>query len=258
MTPPVVAAVGTTHPYLSAGLLLDLVAIRHLGAQPVAIVAGVSAQNAAHVLARAPVAPAAIAAQFDALRDVPIGAFCVGALLDANSVHAVAAGLARFPGVPVICDPVIAASGGDPLADDPTLAAMRAALFGRCTLLTPNLSEAALLTGLPIDGIASMRAALPVLVDLGPAAVLLKGGHLDGDACDVLGDGIAVTEFRAPRIAHDLRGTGSLLAAAIAVRAAFGDSLADAIVAARAFVRERIEHGSMFGGMRIAFHDETL
>lgn len=258
MRPPVVAAVGTTHPYLSAGILLDLVAIRHLGAQPVAIVAGVSAQNATHVLARAPVDAAAITAQFDALHDVAIAAFSVGALLDAASVHAVAAGLARFPNVPVICDPVIAASGGDRLADDATLAAMRAALFTRCTLLTPNLAEATVLTGLPLDDVASMRAALPALITLGPAAVLLKGGHLAGDACDVLADGTAITEFRAPRIAADLRGTGSLLAAAIAVRCAFGDALPVAIEAARAFVRERIERGSAFGGMRIAFRDETL
>jgi len=254
---PVVAAVGTTHPYAAAGLLLDLTAIRALGAQPVAIVAGVSAQNAQRVLARAPVDAGTIAAQFDALDGVGVGAFCVGALLDADSVRAVAAGLARYPGVPVICDPVIAASGGDRLADDPTIGAMRAVLFARCTLLTPNLAEAALLTGRPIGDLAAMHAALPALLALGSSAVLLKGGHLDGDACDVFADGRDVRELRAPRIPLDLRGTGSLLATAIAVRCAFGDTLAIAIDTARAFVRERIECGGSFAGMRIAFHDET-
>ena len=80
---PVVAAVGTTHPYASAGVLLDLIAIRTLGAQPVAVVAGVSAQDARRVLARGPVDPATIAAQFAALDGARVGAFCVGALLDA-------------------------------------------------------------------------------------------------------------------------------------------------------------------------------
>lgn len=254
---PVVAAVGTTHPYAAAGLLLDLAAIRDLGAQPVAVVAGVSAQDAQRVLARAPVGAAAIAAQFAALAGVAIGAFCIGALLDAASVEAVAAGLGRFPDVPVICDPVIAASGGDRLADDATVAALRSALFARCTLLTPNLSEAALLTGRPIGDLRAMRAALPALLALGPAAVLLKGGHLDGDACDLFADGRDVRELRAARIGADLRGTGSLLAAAIAVRCAFGDALADAIDVARAYVRERIERGTTFAGMRIAFHDEA-
>ncbi len=254
---PVVAAVGTTHPYAAAGLLLDLAAIRDLGAQPVAVVAGVSAQDAQRVLARAPVDPATIGAQFDALAGVEVGAFCVGALLDAASVHAVAAGLSRYPNVPVICDPVIAASGGDRLADDATVDAMRSALFSHCTLLTPNLPEAALLTGSRIGDVRAMHAALPGLLALGPAAVLLKGGHLEGEACDLFADGRDVRELRAPRITADLRGTGSLLAAAIAVRCAFGATLSDAIDGARAYVRERIERGTTFAGMRIAFHDET-
>jgi hydroxymethylpyrimidine/phosphomethylpyrimidine kinase len=250
---PVVAAVGTTHPYLSAGMLLDVVAIRALGARPLAIVAGVSAQDAGRVLARHAVDPRTIAAQFEALAGEAIGAFCVGALLDAPSVRAVAAGLARFPGVPVICDPVIAASGGDRLADDLTVAAMRAELFVRCTLLTPNLAEAGLLIGEPVTGIAGMHAALPELLALGPAGVLLKGGHLEGDACDVFTDRHGVREFRGPRIPLDLRGTGSLLAAGIAVRCAFGDALPVAVETARAVVRERIERGESFGGMRIAY-----
>jgi hydroxymethylpyrimidine/phosphomethylpyrimidine kinase len=254
---PVVAAVGTTHPYASAGLLLDLTAIRSLGAQPVAIVAGVSAQDAGRVLARAPVDAATIAAQFAALDGTPVAAFCVGALLDAASVHAVAAGLGRYPDVPVICDPVIAASGGDRLADAPTIDAMRAALFVRCSLLTPNLAEAALLTGTPVIDLAAMHAALPALLALGSTAVLLKGGHLDGDACDLFADGRNVRELRAARIPLDLRGTGSLLASAIAVRCAFGDALPVAIDRARTFVRERIEHGATFGGMRIAFSIES-
>lgn len=254
---PVVAAVGTTHPLAAAGLLLDLTAIRALGAQPVAVVAGVSAQDALRVLARAPVDASTIAAQFDALAGVPVGAFCVGALLDAASVQAVAAGLGRFPGVPVICDPVIAASGGDRLADDATVAALRAVLFPRCTLLTPNLAEAELLTGAAVGDLAAMRAALPALLGLGPAAVLLKGGHLAGDACDLLAERSGIRELRATRIPHDLRGTGSLLASAIAVRCAFGDALPAAVERARAFVRERIERGAELGGMRIAFYGES-
>lgn len=250
---PVVAAVGTTHPYAAAGLLLDLAAIRALGARPVAVVAGVSAQDAGRVLARAPVDAAAIAAQFDALAAVPIGAFCVGALLDAPSVGAVAAGLARHPGAAVICDPVIAASGGDRLADDATVAAMRAELFARCTLLTPNMAEAALLTGRAIADIPAMRAAVPDLLALGAPAVLLKGGHLAGEACDLLAGAWGVRELRAPRIPLDLRGTGSLLACAIAVRCAFGDALPVAVDVARTFVRERIADGATFAGMRIAF-----
>jgi hydroxymethylpyrimidine/phosphomethylpyrimidine kinase len=250
---PVVAAVGTTHPYASAGVLLDLAVIRTFGARPVAVVAGVSAQDAGRVLARMPVEAATIAAQFDALTGVRIAAFCVGALLDAGSVRAVAAGLARYPGVPVVCDPVIAASGGDRIADDATIRELCRTLIPRCTLLTPNLAEAALLTGSPVTDTASMHAAVPALLALGPAAVLLKGGHLRGEVCDLLADPLGVRELRAPRIARDLRGTGSLLAAAIAARWAFGDANGPAVDAARAFVRECIEHGMPFAGMRVAY-----
>jgi hydroxymethylpyrimidine/phosphomethylpyrimidine kinase len=253
---PVVAAIGTTHPLASTGLLLELAALRALGVRPVAVVAGVSAQDAAHVYARTALDAATIAQQFASLAAARVAACSIGALLDPASVYAVAAGVASLD-VPVVCDPVIAASGGDRLADDATIAAMRAVLFARCTLLTPNLAEGALLAGRAITDVASMHAALPALLALGPAAVLLKGGHLDGDACDVFADGSTLRDLRAPRIPLDLRGTGSLLAAAIAVRCAYGDSLAAAIDAARLFVRERIEHGTLFAGMRMAFCDET-
>jgi len=87
---PIVAAVGTTHPFAAAGLLLEQIAIRALGARPVAVVAGVSAQDAAHVLARTAIDADTIAAQFRAIAKVPVGAFCVGALPSPKAVAAVA------------------------------------------------------------------------------------------------------------------------------------------------------------------------
>jgi hydroxymethylpyrimidine/phosphomethylpyrimidine kinase len=250
---PVVVSIGTTHPYASAGLLLDLAVIRTLGGRPLAVVAGVSAQDAGRVLARAAVDPATIGAQFDALAGVDVGAFCIGALLDPSSVEAVAARLAAFPAATVVYDPVIAASGGDRIADGATVAALRSALLPRCTLLTPNLDETGLLTGMRADSVAAMRAAVPALLALGPHAVLIKGGHLEGSACDVYGDAGEIVEMRAPRLLLDLRGTGSLLAAAIATRCAFGDPLPVAIERARTFVRDRIAGGTAFAGMRVAF-----
>lgn len=250
---PVVASIGTTHPFLAAGLLLEMFAIRSLGARPVAIVAGVSAQDAGHVLARTAIDATTIHAQFRALAKIPIGAFCVGALPSPKAVTAVAEQLRALPGIPVICDSVVAASGGDRLVDDATLVAMRAHLFPCCRLLTPNLAEAELLTGQQIDGPEAMHAAIPALLALGSGAVLLKGGHLAGDPVDLFADGEQTVELRAARLPSELRGTGSLLAAAIATRCAFGDPLLDAIAAAREFVRERIVAGATFAGMRLAY-----
>ena len=249
---PLVLSVGTTHPYAAAGVLLEMAAIRSLGARPVAVIAGVSAQTAARVLARSAVDPATIAAQFAALAGAGIAAVCIGALPSAEAVSAVVAGLGALPGVPVICDPVIAASGGDRLADDPTVEAMRDLLFPRCTLVTPNLPEAERLTGLPIQSLGAMHAALPALLALGSRAVLLKGGHADGDPCDIYYDGARTDAFSAPRLPFELRGTGSLLAAAIATRCAFGAALPDAIASARAFVRDQIAAGVDVAGMRLA------
>ena len=239
-------------------MLLDLTTIRALGGYPVAVVAGVNAQDAERVRARAPVDAGTIAAQFDALDGVPIGAFCVGALLDAPSVHAVAAGLGRYPGVPVICDPVIAASGGDRLADDATIAAMRAVLFRRCTLLTPNLAEAALLTGTPIADLPAMRAALPALLGRRftrrapqgrpsqrrcvrsvcrrhPTAGVERGAHSARPARH--------------RFAFGVRDRGALC-----VR---GRICPMRSTLRANSVRECIERGGTLAGMRIAFHGET-
>ena len=249
---PVVAAIGTTHPFATTGLLVELTALRELGVRPVAIVAGVSAQDAAHVYARQPLDPATIARQFAALDTAEIDACSVGALLDAATVRAVAAGVTAL-GVPVICDPVVAASGGDRLADDATVAALRDALFPACALIAPNLAEAGRLTGMTVRTLADVHAALAPLLAFGSRAVLVTGGHLAGDPCDVFTDGTRVIELRAPRLPGTLRGTGTLLTTAIAAQLARGDDLDAAIDAARDFVRARIAGGVPFAGMRVAY-----
>jgi hydroxymethylpyrimidine/phosphomethylpyrimidine kinase len=249
---PVVAAIGTTHPYASTGLLLELTALRALDVRPVAVVAGISAQDAAHVTARQPVDAVTIERQFSALAGAGVAACSIGALLDPASVEAVARGVAAL-GVPAVCDPVIAASAGDRLADDATIAALRDALFARCALIVPNLDEAGLLIGSPLRTLADVHAALARLLTFGPRAVLVTGGHLAGDPCDVFSDGARVVEFRAPRLAGELRGTGTLLCAAIAAHLARGHALEDAIRAARTFVRARIAGGVPFAGMRVAY-----
>jgi hydroxymethylpyrimidine kinase/phosphomethylpyrimidine kinase len=247
---PVVLAVGTTHPLNIAGVGLDARIAALLGVRIVTIVAGVSAQDASTVLVRTPVDEATIAAQFAALREVPIAAVHVGALLDARSVCAVAEGLRAFDAVAVICDPVIAATGGERLADDATVEALRTALFGRCALVTPNLAETALLLGHAVTDVEAMEAAATELRGYGAAAALVKGGHLAGEPTDVLVTADGSMRFTGKRIAATLRGTGDLLACAIAARCAYGDSLTASIEAARAFVRGCLAAGVPFASAR--------
>jgi hydroxymethylpyrimidine/phosphomethylpyrimidine kinase len=248
----VVATVGTTHPLAFAGLTFALLALAADGVRPVCVVAGVTAQDAEHVLASAPIDPATIRAQFDALRAASVAAFHVGALVAVDAVRAVAEGLGAYPHVPVVVDPVLATSGGDALADDATRTALRDTLFARATLITPNLDEASALLGRSITQVDDMREAANELLAFGPRAVLLKGGHLTGDAIDVLAEPAGTREFRAPRIAATLRGTGDLLAATIAAQLARGTPLPAAIEHARARVRKAIAAGVAFAGTRVA------
>jgi hydroxymethylpyrimidine/phosphomethylpyrimidine kinase len=248
----VVATVGTTHPLAFAGLAFAVLALADDGVRPVCVVAGVSAQDATHVRARCAIDAATIRAQFDALRSAEVAAFHVGALISADAVHAVAAALAAYPGIPVVVDPVLAASRGDALADDATRAALRDVLFPRATLVTPNLDEAAAFLGRRIADVAAMREAAAALRAFGAQAVLVKGGHLAGDATDVLEDERGTRNFISPRVAGSLRGTGDLLAATIAAALARGTSLDDAIDYARRRVATAIERGVAFAGTRVA------
>jgi hydroxymethylpyrimidine/phosphomethylpyrimidine kinase len=248
----VVCTVGTTHPLAFAGLGFALLALAADAVRPVCVVAGVSAQNADRVLARTPLGGATIAAQFAALRDADVGAFHVGALLSADAVRAVAAGLATYPGVPVVLDPVLAASGGDALADDATLRALRDELLARATLVTPNLGEAGALLACQIVDVAAMEDAARALVALGARAALVKGGHLAGDPVDVLVEGEHVRTLASARVAGELRGTGDLLAVTIAAGLANGAPLGEAVERARHRVREAIACGVPFAGARVA------
>jgi hydroxymethylpyrimidine/phosphomethylpyrimidine kinase len=248
----VVATVGTTHPLAFAGLTFAMLALAEERVRPVCVVAGVTAQDATHVLARAPVDAQTIGAQFAALRDAGVDAFHVGALLSATVVHAVADGLSHYPNVPMVLDPVLAATGGDALADEPTRVALRERLIPRATLVTPNLDEASLLLARDVRDLDAMRDAAAALVDLGAHAALVKGGHLAGSAIDVFADRSGTRDLVASRIDGQLRGTGDLLAATIAAALARGTGLSEAIEHARARVRREIERGITFAGTRVA------
>lgn len=249
---PVVLAIGTTHPLNIAGLGLDARIAQALGVRLVTIVAGISAQDGATVLARQAVNDSLLIAQFAALRSVPIAAIHIGALVDASSVRCIARALPSLRADHVVCDPVIAATGGHRLADDATVGALRDELFACCSLVTPNLDEAGLILEREIADVPAMERAATDLLATGAGAILLKGGHLAGDATDVLveRDRGGSHRFTGPRLTATLRGTGDLLACAIAARLAHGERLGRAIESARAFVRTCLLAGVDFAGTR--------
>jgi hydroxymethylpyrimidine/phosphomethylpyrimidine kinase len=156
---------------------------------------------------------------------------------------------ARARGIPLVADPVMVAKGGHPLLAPDAVETLKARLLPLATVITPNLPEAEVLTGRPIRDLADMREAAAALRALGVPAVLLKGGHLEGDAVtDLLVTADAAEEFVSPRIAtRHTHGTGCTLASAVAAGLAQGMSLRDSVMRARAYVRAAIAAAPGYG-----------
>jgi hydroxymethylpyrimidine/phosphomethylpyrimidine kinase len=183
-----------------------------------------------------------VAAQLAAvLDDLGVDAVKVGMLASAATVEVVIAALAPLRAVPIVVDPVMVAKGGAALLADDAVASLRHGLLPLATVVTPNLPEAARLTGQPVDDEAQRLAAARQLAVAG-CAVLLKGGHGTGDELvDLLVDGAEVDRFVHPRQhTRAVHGTGCTLSSAIAARLARGEPLALAVGAAIAYVQEAI------------------
>jgi len=179
------------------------------------------------------------------LIDIGADAVKTGMLHSAGTIETVARVLAKHAGdVPMVVDPVMVAKGGARLIDETAVAAMKAHLFPRAAVITPNLPEAAALLDMDdIADVAGMEAAGRALLDFGPRAVLMKGGHLPGDkVTDLLITRAGMSRYDGPRIeSRHTHGTGCTMASAIASGLAQGLALSDAVAAARVYVTRAIE-----------------
>ncbi|MFV0474251.1 MAG: bifunctional hydroxymethylpyrimidine kinase/phosphomethylpyrimidine kinase, partial [Pikeienuella sp.] len=194
-----------------AGAQADIKAASARGVYAATAITAITAQNTVGVQAVEPLSPALVAAQIGSvLADIRIDAVKIGMLGAAAIVEAVADALAGFAG-PVVLDPVMVAKSGDALLADDAEDALRRRLAPMAALLTPNLPEAARLLGrTPATTPAEVEAQGRALMALGPRAVLMKGGHAEGEACtDHLIAPEGVARFTAPRIAtRNTHGTG--------------------------------------------------
>ena len=235
---PVVCSIGSVDPTGAAGILMDMRVYAHLGAVGVAVVASVTAQNYRRVSAIEPLTPSAIEKQLNAVfEQVRPHAICIGLLPSAAAIDAVARFLRRNARqIPVVLDPVIAASSGRRFLDRSAVRAL-VRLAPLVTIMTPNLREAAALAGRRVTTLEHASQVAGVLARLG-CAVLVTGGHLSGDACiDVLAQGDRVRHCAAKRIPGRMRGAGGILAAALAVELGRGAALVRAVAHARQVVR---------------------
>jgi hydroxymethylpyrimidine/phosphomethylpyrimidine kinase len=239
--PPVALTVAGSDPSGGAGIQADLKTFHQFGVYGEAVVALLTVQNTTRV-SRVEVMPVALVLeQLEAvLEDIPPDAAKTGALGSAEMVEAVARAAAGFA-FPLVVDPVMVSKHGLPLAPESAMRAFRDRLLPQAALVTPNVPEAEVLTGLAIRDMESMRRAALRIHELGARAVLIKGGHMPGDATDVLYDGAAWREFPAPRLeTRHTHGSGCTYSAAITAGLAQALPLAEAVARAKAFIHEAI------------------
>ena len=234
-----------------AGIQADLKTFFALGCHGASAITALTAQNTVGVAGVHDIPPAFVRQQIDAVvSDMGVHAAKTGMLSSAEIVLAVADAVREHRILKLVVDPVFVSKHRDTLLADSAVGALKERLIPLAEVITPNLHEAAALLGAnDITSVVEMRDAAKALIELGPRAVLVKGGHLGEDvAIDVFYDGAGFTELEGPRYdTEDTHGTGCTLAAAIAARLAHGDDLFDAVHAAKDFVSEAIKRGIRIG-----------
>ena len=224
-----------------AGIEADLKTITALGGYGCTCITGLTAQNTLGVQSVYPV-PAAFVAlcMRTVLSDIGVDAIKLGMLTNAEIIEAVAANLPAQ--IPVVLDPVMVSTSGAALLPDTAINALVTELLPKATLVTPNLPEAAKLTGLPVDTHDQQLAAGRRLLAMGAKAALIKGGHGHApDLTDFLIMPEGVVAITLPRLkSRNTHGTGCTLSAAIATGLAQSMNLEDAVRRARAYLQEAI------------------
>lgn len=231
-----------------AGIQADLKTFAALGCYGMTAITALTAQNTQGVRSIHGVPPDILRDQIDVVvEDIGLDALKIGMLHSPEIVQTVAAAIHRHSLSRVVLDPVMVATSGTMLIDNPAIVVLVRELFPCATLVTPNLDEASLLVGNRLDSEAEMEVAAQRLLDMGAPAVLLKGGHLAGN---VVSD-LLLTQngefhwLRASRIhSTNTHGTGCTLSSAIAAHLALGADLFEAVHAAHAYVRAALEAGT--------------
>ena len=246
-----VLTIAGSDPGGGAGIQADLKTFSALGVYGMTAITAVTVQNTEGVSGFEALSPGLVGAQIRAVAtDIGVDAAKTGMLANTPIIEAVADALSELGIGTLVVDPVFASKHGHALLARDAVEALRSAILPLATLVTPNLPEAAGLVGFDVTTTDDMRRAADAILAMGPGAVLIKGGHLEGsdDASDLLTDGAGERWLSSPRIdTPHTHGTGCTLSAAIAAHLAGGDALHDAVVAGKAFVTEAIRHALPIG-----------
>ncbi len=233
-----------------AGIQADLKTFQELGVFGTSVLTAVTAQNTRGVHGVEAVSPELITQQLDAIgSDFSIAACKTGMLFDASRIEAVATGVKRHVFNRLVVDPVMIAKGGAPLLQDTAVDALKTSLLPLATVVTPNVPEAEVLTGLTIRSFNDRLEAARRMLAYGVRAVILKGGHLEGETAeDLIMTESEVFLLSAPRIqTSDTHGTGCTFSAALTAELAKGRSIMEAAVTAKRFIQSAITHGLEIG-----------
>lgn len=234
-----------------AGIQADLKTFHRFGVYGTSVITAVTAQNTLGVTAVHPIPLDVVDGQLHAVAtDLPPAAVKTGMLATAALVERVAGAIRAHGLRNLVVDPVMVATSGDRLLEEVAEGTIARVLLPLATLVTPNLHEARLLTGLPVEDEDGMVQAARRLVEMGAGAALVKGGHLDdGEAVDILFDGSAILRWRHRLVdTRHTHGTGCTLSAAVAAGLARKLPLEAAVSVAVEFVARAIANAPGLGG----------
>ena len=250
--PPILLSIAGFDPSCGAGTAADLKTFAAHGCYGVAVITALTVQSTQSVASVHHTPSPELRAQLESLaNDCEIAAVKIGMLGTRANAAVVAEFLDAHKFAHVVHDPVMKSSSGAELLDAAGIKFVAAELLKRASVITPNVPEAEVLTGLTIKELADMEAAARKLVEMGAPAVILKGGHMER-AIDVLFDGTELVQLSGDRVKSDnMHGTGCAFASALAAQLAAGRSLFEAATLAKAYVTKAIEKGYAVGKGRI-------
>ncbi len=250
--PPILLTIAGFDPSCGAGTAADLKTFAAHGCYGVAAITSLTVQNTQGVETVHNTPSAELRAQLDALvKDCEIAAVKIGMLGNRGNAVVVGEFLEAHKFAHVVLDPVMKSSSGAELLDAAGIKYVAMELLKRASVITPNVPEAEVLTGMTIKDVADMEAAARKIVEMGARAVIVKGGHMER-AVDVLFDGTEMVQLGGDRVKTDnTHGTGCTFASAIAAQLASSRSLVEAATLAKAYVTKAIEKGYPIGKGRI-------
>jgi hydroxymethylpyrimidine/phosphomethylpyrimidine kinase len=245
---PVLLSIAGFDPTAGAGVAADLKTFAAHNCYGVAAVTAIATQGTGGVRAVQPIAADVLRAQLEALlADVTLAAAKIGMLATRANVQAVAETLEKAKLAHVVLDPVLRATSGAELLDAAGARELPKRLFALASMITPNVAEAAVLSGVEIKSLDDMKRAADKLHTMGARAVVITGGDLE-KPMDLLFDGATFTPFGGQRVKSECtHGTGCTFSSAIAANLAAGRQLADAVMLAKAYVVKAIEKGYSLG-----------